>query len=241
MRMNSFHPHFLMPFMMSKFILWLLVPVMLGLLYRNFKRDQQNTTFNRSHLLDDCIDLLQSSKLEKTGSDFPRLTGIYAGSLVTLELILDTLAVRKVPPLWLTVEIDGKHQIKGSLDVVIRPQNNEFYSPAWQWEGNLKTPENWPKHSIIKYQQDQFLQKPASIDVLSRYVPAMFTDEHMKELLVLPSKLRITYLAKQATRSEYMVLRNALFDATPIDKIQVEQLIQKAIEIRQALEIENNE
>ena len=225
-----------MPFIMSKFILWLLAPVMLSLLYRNFRRDQQNTTLNRSLLLDDCISLLQNSKLEKSGSGFPRLTGTYADSIVTLELILDTLAVRKVPPLWLTVEIESKRQIKGSLDVMVRPQNNEFYSPAWQWESTLKTPENWPKHSIIKYQSE-----PASIDILSRYVPAMFIDEHMKELLVLPKKLRITYLAKQAARSEYMVLRNALFDATPIDKIQVEQLIQKAIEIRQALEVESNE
>ena len=174
--------------------------------------------------------------MEKTSSDFPRLTGYYAGSLITLELILDTLAVRKVPPLWLIVEVEGKHQINGSLDVVVRPQNNEFYSPAWQWEGNLKTPENWPKHSIIKYQLE-----PASVDVLSRYVPAMFADEHMKELLVLPNKLRITYLAKQAARSEYMMLRNALFDATPIDKMQVEQLIKKVIEIRQNLEVESNE
>ncbi len=229
-----------MPYFMSKFILWLLVPVMLSLLYRNFRRDQQNTILNRSHLLDSCIGLLQNSKLEKTGSDFPRLKGSYAGHQITLELILDTLSVRKVPPLWLTIEVEGKHQTKGSLDIVVRPQNNEFYSPAWQWEGNLKIPKNWPEHSIIKYQQDKFLLEPASIEVLSRYVPSMFKDEHMKELLILPNKLRITYLVKQAAKSEYMVMRNALFDASPIDKTLVEQLIQKAIEIRQALEIESN-
>ena len=77
--------------------------------------------------------------------------------------------------------------------------------------------------------------------VLSRFIPALFADERSKELLVLPNKLRLTYLAKQAARAEYMVLRNSLIDATPIDKKEVEQLIQKTIEIRQALEMESNE
>jgi hypothetical protein len=218
---------------MSKLTLWLLAPIMLGILYYNFRRDQQKTIQIRRRMLDECIGLLQNSKIEKTVSDFPRLSGQYAGYTVTLELILDTMAVRKVPPLWLTVDVEGKQVIKGCLDLVVRPQNCEFYSPSWEWEGNLKTPDNWPKHSIIKYQQDI-----ASIEVLTQYVPSIFEDDHMKELLVLPSKLRITYLVKQAAKSEYMVLRNVLLDAKPIDKSQVELLIKKAIEIRESLEEE---
>jgi len=218
---------------MNKLTLWLLMILMLGLLYYNFRRDQQKTKLIRRGMLDDCIDLLQNTNMEKTISDFPHLSGQYAGYSVTLALILDTMAVRKVPPLWLTVEVEGKQVIKGSLDLLVRPQNSEFYSPSWQWEGNLKTPKNWPKHSIIKYQQDV-----ASIDVLTQYVPSIFEDDHMKELLVLPSKLRITYLVKQAAKSEYMVLRNVLLDAKPIDKRQVERLIKKAIEIRESLEEE---
>jgi len=221
---------------MSNLFILLLSTVMLGLLYRSFRRDQQNTIFVRGHLLDDCVGLFQNSNLGKTTSDFPRLIGEYAGYSVALELILDTLAVRKVPPLWLTVEVEGKREIKGSLDIVVRPQNNEFYSPAWQWEGNLVTPANWPKHSIIKYQHEH-----SSIAALSDHVPTLFEDDHVKELLILPNKLRITYLAKQAHKSEYMVLRNVLLDASPVNKTQVEQLILKAIEIRQALENEKYE
>ena len=221
---------------MPKFILLLIAPAMLVLLYRNFRLDQQNTKQNRSYLLEDCIGLFQEAKRINSDNDFPSLTGVYHGFNVTLALILDTLAVRKVPPLWLIISIEGKCKIKGSLDVLARPQNNEFYSPAWQWEGNLPVPAQWPTHSMIKYQQE-----PASVDVMSRFIPALFADERTKELLVLPNKLRLTYLAKQAARAEYMVLRNSLIDATPIDKKEVEQLIQKAIEIRQALEMESNE
>lgn len=221
---------------MPKLLLWVIGPAMLALLYRNFRLDQQNSQQNRRHLLDDCVSLLQNAQLTQVKDEFPSLTGVYNGFNVSLELILDTLAVRKVPPLWLTVGIDGKRAVKGSLDVLVRPQNNEFYSPAWQWEGNLPVPAQWPAHSVIKYQQEL-----ASVDILSRFVPSLFSDERMKEILVLPNKLRLTYLAKQAARTEYMVLRNALIDATPIDKTQVEHLIQTAIEIRQALEMESNE
>ena len=221
---------------MSNLLLLLVLLAMAAYLYRKYQQDQTTTKQDRSRLLDDCISLLTEPTLIQQGMDFPKLNGIYDGFSVSLELLVDTLAVRKVPPLWLMVNIKGKRPINGSLDIVVRPQNNEFYSPSWQWDGNLQAPHNWPAHSSIKYQK-----QPASLDVLNQYVPVLFQDEHMKELLVMPDFVRLTYLAKQADRGEYMIMRNSVFESEPIDKTVVEQLIKQAIAIRNALEMEHHE
>jgi hypothetical protein len=48
--------------------------------------------------------------------------------------------------------------------------------------------------------------------------------------------LRLTYMVKQADRGEYLIMRNAVYDAVPINKDEVEALIKQAIAIRQTLE-----
>ena len=216
---------------MANTLLILVIIAMCVYLYKRYQQDRAKTMHDKSHIFDECISLLQAPQLSENGVDFPKLRGMYEGFDVSLELVTDTLAVRKVPPLWLLVSIKSRHEIKGYLDIIVRPQNNEFYSPAWQWAGHLQTPNNWPAHSMIKYQDE-----PADVAILNQFVPALFNDEKTKELLVMPGLLRITYMAKQAERGEYMLMRNSIFDAMPIEKMLVQSIITKAIHIRQALE-----
>ena len=100
-----------------------------------------------------------------------------------------------------------------------------------QWGGNLTITPNWPQHAIIKY-----LHKPIDMRILEHIVPKLFSDLKMKELLIMPELVRLTYMAKQADRGEYLIMRNAVYDNSPIDKNTVEALIKQAIEIRQTLE-----
>ena len=216
---------------MNIYLLVCVIAAMAIWLYKVYQRDSAKAKTNQLHPFNDCIPVLQEVKLINQESGFPKLYGRYGEFDVVLELVADTLAVRKLPPLWLLVAIKGRVLTKGSLDIVVRPQNNEFYSPAWEWSGHLQTPENWPAHSLIKYQNE-----PASLEVLNDFVPLLFSDERYKELLVLPNILRITYLAKQAERGEYMLMRNSLFDAKPLERELVKSIIIKAIYIREALE-----
>ena len=216
---------------MANTLLILVVIVMCVYLYKLYQQDRAKTMHDKLHMFDECVSLLQAPQLSAKGLDFPKLHGQYVGFDVSLELVADTLAVRKVPPLWLLVTIKGHNEIKGCLDIIVRPQNNEFYSPAWQWAGHLQTPDNWPAHSMIKYQDE-----PADVAILNKFVPVLFNDEKTKELLVMPRLLRITYMAKQAERGEYMLMRNSIFDAMPIEKTLVQSIITNAINIRRALE-----
>ncbi len=206
--------------------------LLMGLwLIRQYLHDQRSIKHAKAHLFDEVLGLLDGAKLKQEGKDFPQVSGVFLGYEVKLSLIEDTVAVRKIPPLWLLITIQGKTVIQGSFDLIVRPSNNEFYSPAWQWNGNLQVPSHWPQHAVIKYQDN--LVDVAKIDAL---VPQLFSDERAKELLITPWVLRITYMAKQAERGEYLIMRNSVFSGEVIAVEVVEKVLKQAIEIRKLLE-----
>ena len=201
------------------------------LMFGKYQRDAKRKVLARSSVFDDCQTLLQNVQISQDKANLPVLQGSYGGYQVALNIVEDTIAWRKLPPLWLLVKVVANKTSVGSLDYIVRPSNNEFYSPSWQWDGNLSIPANWPQHAIIKY-----LHKPIDISLLEQHVPALFADLKMKELLIMPEFVRLTYMAKQADRGEYLIMRNAVYSETPIDSALIESLLKQAIAIRQTIE-----
>jgi hypothetical protein len=206
----------------------------LGLLmFSKYQRDAKRKTLARSTVFDNCVELLQQVQISTDKANLPVLHGNHSGYKISLNIVEDTLGWRKLPPLWLLVKVVANKPNQGSLDLIVRPANNEFYSPSWQWDGNLTIPNNWPQHAIIKY-----LHKPIDISLLEHIVPTLFFDSKMKELLIMPEFVRLTYMVKQADRGEYLIMRNAVYNDAPIAQDIVESLIKQAIAICQALESE---
>jgi hypothetical protein len=201
------------------------------LMFGKYQRDAQRKVLSRSSVFDDCQTLLQNVQISQDKANLPVLQGSYGGYQVALSIVEDTIAWRKLPPLWLLVKVVANKTSVGSLDYIVRPANNEFYSPSWQWDGNLTIPPAWPQHAIIKY-----LHKPIDTSLLEQYVPALFADLKMKELLVMPEFVRLTYMAKQADRGEYLIMRNAVYGEEPIDRALIESLLKQAIAIRETIE-----
>lgn len=212
-------------------VLIALVTAMGLLMFGKYQRDAKRKIQARSTVFDDCMGLLQQAQISQDKANLPVLQGSYAGYKIALNIVEDTIAWRKLPPLWLLVKVSANKTIIGSLDMIMRPANNEFYSPSWQWDGNLTIPPSWPQHAIIKYQY-----QPIDMRLLEHIIPTLFSDLKMKELLIMPELVRLTYMAKQADRGEYLIMRNAVYSEMPIDKTIVESLIKQAIEIRQTLE-----
>ncbi len=210
----------------------LLMLVMVALMYRRYRRDAWHRTQSRDSVFDECEGLLQQAKFSHDRGGLPLLQGEYDGYRVSLGIVEDTVAWRKLPPLWLLVTVHGKAASEGSLDLIVRPANNEFYSPSWQWDGNLHLPTGWPQHAILKYRK-----RPADLEALNPFVPRLFSDDRMKELLVTPQLLRLTYMAKQANRGEYLIMRNAVYDAIPLERDLIESLLKKAVDLRRTVEL----
>ncbi len=213
-------------------VVLVLIALMVAVSYRKYRQDARYKIQARSHVFEDCLPLLEQAQVSWDKANLPLLKGSYAGYQVALSIVEDTLGWRKIPPLWLLIKVIANKSSHGTLDLIARPSNNEFYSPSWEWDGNLSIPSNWPQHAIIKYEQE-----PVDITLLEPYVPQLFADEKMKELLVTPTMVRLTYMVNQAERGEYLIMRNAVYEDAPISKRTVEALLKQAIAMRLSMEI----
>ena len=209
----------------------ILLAAMVVFMYRKYQNDVNYKIQARNQVFADCFSLLQQAQLKQDKAHLPVLNGVYDGYQVSLSIVEDTLGWRKIPPLWLLIKVAANKPSIGTLDFIARPANNEFYSPSWQWDGNLFIPPSWPQHAILKFQQ-----QAVDLVLLEPFVPDLFADLKMKELLVTPSMVRLTYLAKQAERGEYLIMRNAVYEHSPISKVTIEAQLKQAIAIRKVLE-----
>ena len=210
----------------------LLCLVLAYVLLAMYRRAHSNILGCRRLLLDDCRHLLQNPILSVDPAGFAKLAGHYSGYDVTFTLEPDNVVMRKLPSLWLHVAVNGEAiNGLGTLDILARPQNVEFYSPSWHWDGRVEGLPNWPQHANYSTKDH-----PPDMRRMDSVVQAVFTDDRAKELLVTPQRVRVTYQAKQADRGEYLLMRSAMFDNDPIPPDLVRGLLDRAVELRQSLE-----
>jgi hypothetical protein len=205
--------------------------LMASMLYLLYQHEARKDRAARKDIFNDCHCLLEQFSETPGALGFPVLKGNYLGYQAMLATQVDTLTMRKVPPLWLTVTVVGRQTIGASLALLVRPLNTGLHSPVWDWDNSFPIPSGWPQHAIAKYQG-----APPSLEVLDDFVPKLFRDDKVKQLLITPELVTITYLAKQADRGEYLLMRNAVFDGAPLQREAVATLLQAAISLRQQLE-----
>ncbi len=203
------------------------VIVLCGLYARDARRQRRQ----RAALFSQCLNLFQSYRVTQEGNDFPTLQGRYRGLEVRLEPVLDTLAWRKLPSLWLKATLLAPNAVTGVLDLLVRPQGVEFFSPAAELPHRVPVPENWSQHAILC--TDDIARMP-QLQTLEEYA-ALFGDPRMKELLVTPRGTRLVRQLWQAERAEYLVLRQAKFVNTCAEPQVVESLLEALIGISACL------
>ena len=165
--------------------------------------------------------------MSQSGSDFPILDGTHEGHRIRLEPVVDHMAVRKLPSLWLKVSVLGALPLEGTIDFLARPQNTEFYSPSERLPLTLRIPTGWPQHALLR---TDIADRSAPVEFLTPHMP-MFDDPKTKELVVTPRGVRIVYQAGQGERAYYMVLRQPEFGAARLPIALARRLLEQAIAV----------
>ncbi|WP_425450236.1 hypothetical protein [Virgifigura deserti] len=200
----------------------------LWLMHRRHRATIKQT---RTRFFDACLPLFDSYRVTQDDIDFPVLAGHYRGYRVRLEPIVDHVAVRKLPSLWLLVTVHGEVPYKGIVDLLARPLNTEFFSPSAGLDTAIEIPPGWPPHASLRTNAPE--QMPP-MHLLTPHI-AIFDDPKTKELLVTPRGVRIVYQANQATRAHYLVLRQAEFKDVAVPAALVQRLLDQAIAVHQTL------
>ena len=160
------------------------------------------------------------------------LTGRYKGRNAEVKAVADTLALRKLPSLWLMVTMPGPLPVGATLNLMMRPAGTSSFSNFDHLPVTVPTPPDFPEHAVIRTDDAERMPDPSMI---SRHL-ALFHSRYGKELLITPKGLRIVLLAGEADRARYGVFRQADFGDVIIDPLMVTDSLDLLLALRQDIE-----
>ena len=195
-------------------------------------RDVLERRAERLRYVAGILPLLDDPKLNTRAADFPTVSGRYRGHVVRIEPHTDTIAVRKLPSLWLLVTMRDALPLPATLGVMMRPRNVEYWSPFDTLTVDLERPANWPEGANIRS------DVAAGAGELRRFIEPhldFLRDPKGKEILITPKGVRFTWLAEEGERSAYMVLRQAKFSGDPLDPDVARGLLDRCLSVIEAV------
>ena len=202
------------------------------LLYRRWRREEAERFRAPQTLFGRVIPLLKGAAVEATGRvSYPRLTGRYAGVPVQIWPVVDTLAVRRLPALWLLVTMQTRLPVAAKLDFMMRPAGPTTFSNFDLLPHTLATPPGFPPDGVLRT-DDRERAPPATW--LSGHL-GIFDQVRAKELLVTPQGLRLVWLLAEAERARYGVFRQAEFGVVEIDPGVLEDLLKRLLALRESI------
>ncbi|MCC0016474.1 MAG: hypothetical protein H6878_09405 [Rhodobiaceae bacterium] len=196
-----------------------------------YYRDQKRTRLRRARFLNACDGILDAALTTYDAFGYPKMSGRYRNLPVTVEVVVDAVAVRKLPSLWLKVTLIAPVAVASVIDLMMRPSGTEFYSPFEDLPQRVETPTDWPERAVVR--TDDADQLPG-LQLLAGHV-GFLEHPQAKELLISPKGVRIVWQADEAQRGDYLLLRQARFDREHLEPEVLRDLIERCIAIRDGL------
>lgn len=162
---------------------------------------------------------------------YPQLVGRYSGLPVRLHPVIDTLAIRKLPSLWLLATIPEPLPLKATFDLMMRPAGPTTFSNFDRLPVTLDTMPDLPPHAVVRTDDPDH--------VLPHHVVAshldIFQDPLAKELLIAPKGVRLVWQLAEADRVRYGIFRQAEFGAVELDPVLTRDLLDRLINVRESI------
>jgi hypothetical protein len=201
-------------------------------LFARYRREREVRRREPERFFRRARPVLADARLEDTGVvGYPRLAGRYGGLAVQVLPVIDTLATRRLPALWLLVTIQDALPVAARLDLMMRPAGPTTFSNFDLLPLTIERPAGFPEHAVLR------------TDDAARCLPAhvvephlgVFTDARAKELLIAPTGLRVVWLLGEASRARYGVFREADFGGADLDPTLLRGLLDRLIALRESI------
>lgn len=138
-------------------------------------------------------------------SGFPRMSGMHEGAEFDIQVVSDTLSLRKLPALWVLVSIPGALPTGASVDVMLRPTGMESFSRFNDLPVQVPVPRGFPEDCAIRADAPGAVPFEAAL----RDVLGAVDQNLLKEIIVTPKGVRLVLLAEEAHRGRYLIFRDA--------------------------------
>jgi hypothetical protein len=124
---------------------------------------------------------------------------------VTLRAIVDAVALRKLPVLWVEIVVHRALAVPGTLNVLLRPTSTEFFSPDLPHE--VEAPASLPRPVRVSCAGPG---RAPSVEVLAP-ATALLGEPETKELGVGRGGLRVVLRVAEAEQASYRTTRRVVF------------------------------
>lgn len=177
-------------------------------------RDHRAALSARRSLLDNCAKALDRSQLTHRTDGFPQLSGSHLGRGIHVDLVLDTMTIRRLPQLWLSTTLLNRRPELPGFSILVRHCGTEFYSLVSHFEHRLNPPPGFPVEVLIR--GDAGAQ--ALLDQLAPLIAEILQDPRVKEVAVTERGLRIVRQAGEGKRGEHLLLRQSVFENAQVPR-----------------------
>jgi hypothetical protein len=178
-------------------------------------RDHRRALGARRRLFDDCLGVLEAEHWTAGGDGFPALDGQAFGHRVKAALIPDTMVMRRLPQLWLSVTMLETNTRAPSLSLLARHSGNEFYAVTLDLPRRIEPPAGLPLDVLVR-------GDGSSAEALCHnLVPALaklLADARVKEVTMTPKGVRIVRQVAEGQRGEHLLLRQAVFGDAMVER-----------------------
>ena len=187
----------------------------------------------RRQLLAGVLPLFEEADLTLGGDGFPVLRGRMGDRDLRLELLPDTMTIRRLPQLWLMVTLTAPRRGSASLGALVRPTGNhtEFYALTQRLPERLASPPGLPGEMMLR-------GSAGAGPLLAALTPALrdlLADGRVKEVLVTPGAARIVWQAGEGERGNYLLLRQCRFDGAAVRPDALIALVDALDALREAM------
>ena len=198
------------------------------ILWRKFQRGRRIAANRALELFHDVLPLLDAPDL-RTGESVGTwlLDGRYKNRQVQFKAIVDNLAPRKLPSLWLMVTRAKAQPVSHVFDLVMRPSGPMSFSNFDFLPCSLPMQAEFPDHAVLRSDQSGFAVSTA---IISRHL-SLFNSPIGKEMLISPKGLRLVIMLAQADRARYGVMRQADFGGVFVSKVKAQTVLDELLSL----------
>jgi len=196
-----------------------------------WRRQQRAGAGSRAAFFHDCRGALEGSQIVSHDREYPFLRGSHRGRRVRATAFSETLNVRKLPCLWLSLDIDAPLGFAETISIMARPSGAEFYSPFADLPYRVEAAGILPPHAIAKSNVPITVYK---LGALASAAP-LFDDPRVKELVLRKSGLRLIWRLDEAERGTYLLFRQSDFKVKRLERGVLETVLAQASNLLDAL------
>ena len=158
-----------------------------------------------------------------------KLMGRYGGHVFQFKTIVDTLAVRKLPSLWLLVTLPEPTGLAATFDLMMRPAGPTTFSNFDFLPQTLATPPGFPPEAVLR---SDAVGAGFPAESVCPLLPIL-QQRRGKEILLSPKGLRIVVQLAEADRARYGVFREARFAGAVIDASLAAEIMNGLIQMKE--------